>query len=203
MYERPSILTQPAKSESRLPQLIVAVALVAIGFASGVFFQRGRTQPAPAVPSEKALQAQFSEALQTQMAGRPAQAATLYVKLLSDSQEWTQKSNFNLGVVFQGQKRWQEARQAYEKALCLDPASAGATYNLGFVMLEMNEPETALRYFVRAQQLQPANSSAIFYAGQIAAKFGRKSEAESYFRKALEISPGLAPAKQALLNLAR
>ena len=97
--------------------------------------------------------------------------------------------------------RWDEGRQAFEKALALgadgasgdqdeEPMPAGDVYNeLAICLLELDRLDEARKALEKALVKEPENVKIITNLGVVAFKQGRRSEAQGFFRTALEIEP--------------
>ena len=85
--------------------------------------------------------------------------------------------------------RWQEGREAFEKAVALGAEGTDALNELSICLLELGETVAARRSLERALKLEPENVKIIVNLGAIALRQGRESEAVGFFRAALEIDP--------------
>ncbi len=92
------------------------------------------------------------------------------------------------------------ARDLFQKALVLNPASVAAHTHLGMLADSAGDLEEAARYFARAAHLDPSSSSARNNYGVILQRLGRTREAAAEFEASLR-----ADARQpnALVNLAQ
>jgi tetratricopeptide (TPR) repeat protein len=88
----------------------------------------------------------------------------------------------------------QEAAEAHERALTIDPAMVQAHVNLISIYGRLNELEKAEQHFHKAVQLAPNEEAAHYNYGVLMTGAGRYEEAENAFRKALEINPSHAEA---------
>jgi len=92
------------------------------------------------------------------------------------------------------------ARDFFQKALGLNPASVAAHTHLGMIADSAGDLEEAARHFARAARLQPSSSSSRNNFGVILQRLGRTREAAAEFEASLR-----ADARQphALVNLAQ
>ncbi|MGW7361254.1 tetratricopeptide repeat protein [Streptomyces sp. NPDC054802] len=97
---------------------------------------------------------------------------------------------YNLGVIAQRDGRTADAREAYDKALKIDPTYASALFNEA-VLLESSDPDQAVALLKRAVAADPKASTAYLRLGRALAKKGRDDEAEDAFRRAVAIDPEL------------
>lgn len=97
----------------------------------------------------------------------------------------------------------EEIVAAYERALELDPASAGAAVNLGTVYYHLRRWEDAERVYLRALQIDPAYALAHFDLGNLFDERGDPERAEQHYHSALKIDPNYADAHYNLALLAQ
>ncbi|HVP66721.1 MAG TPA: tetratricopeptide repeat protein [Anaeromyxobacteraceae bacterium] len=93
-----------------------------------------------------------------------------------------------------------EAREAYRRALLLDPGHAGAHLNLGRLVHESGDAPAAERHYRRALETRPGDQTALFNLGVALGDQGRLEEALLAYGRALVADPGMADAH---LNAAR
>src|SRR5205814_1104337 len=73
----------------------------------------------------------------------------------------TRRYKGHLALVYLQQKRLAEARDAFHKALKLNPTNQSASYNLGLIALMQERPAEALPHFEKAHQADPSNVAAL------------------------------------------
>lgn len=93
-----------------------------------------------------------------------------------------------------------EARDAYERALGLDPRHADAHVNLGRLLYEANEVVDAVEHYRKALALKRNHPTAAFNLGIALEDLGRANDAIDAYRRALESDPFFADAH---FNLAK
>ncbi|MGE0353777.1 MAG: tetratricopeptide repeat protein [Gemmatimonadales bacterium] len=93
-----------------------------------------------------------------------------------------------------------DARDAYQRALALDPRHADAHVNLGRLLYEASEVQEAAEHFRRALSLRRTHATAAFNLGIALEDLGRPREAVEAYRRALAADPFLADAH---FNLSR
>jgi Tfp pilus assembly protein PilF len=93
-----------------------------------------------------------------------------------------------------------EARDAYRRAVELDPHHAGAHVNLGRLLHEAGEVVAAERHYRIALELDPANATAAFNLGVALEDMGKREDAVAAYEKTLEAEPDHGDAHY---NLAR
>ncbi len=92
----------------------------------------------------------------------------------------------------------QEAAEAHERALKIDPVMVQAHVNLISIYGRLKELEKAEQHYRKAVQLAPDEEGAHYNYGVLMTGAGRYEEAEQAFRKALEINPSHAEARNNL-----
>jgi len=83
---------------------------------------------------------------------------------------------------------------AYEKALKLDPKSAGALVNLGTICFNMQKWKDAEHYYRQALIADPTYALAHFNLGNLYDERGERSQALEHYQAALQIAPNYADA---------
>jgi tetratricopeptide (TPR) repeat protein len=94
----------------------------------------------------------------------------------------------------------QDARDAYTRAVALDPRHASARVNLGRWLQEDGHPELAIAEYRAALASQPRHPTAAFNLGTALEELGRRAEAIQAYRRALDADDRFADAH---FNLAR
>lgn len=88
----------------------------------------------------------------------------------------------------------QQAIEAYEKVIELNPQAAGALVNLGTIHYRMRNFPRAEKYYTRAIAADPAYPLAQFNLGNLYDEQGRLEEAVEHYRQALHLNPNYADA---------
>jgi tetratricopeptide (TPR) repeat protein len=97
--------------------------------------------------------------------------------------------------------RWEEGREAFEKALALGAEGVDSLNELSICLLELGRVSEARRALERALKLEPENVKVIVNLGAIAVRQDQPREAAGFFRVALEIDPSDPAAKSWLERL--
>jgi tetratricopeptide (TPR) repeat protein len=87
-----------------------------------------------------------------------------------------------------------EVIEAYEKAVELDPTSAGALVNLGTIQFNARNWKDAERYYVNALEADPNYALAHFDLANLYDERGDRVKALEHYQAALKISPQYADA---------
>ncbi|HEX5430942.1 MAG TPA: tetratricopeptide repeat protein, partial [Bryobacteraceae bacterium] len=88
----------------------------------------------------------------------------------------------------------QEVIEAYEKALKLDPQSAGALVNLGTIHFNTHNWREAERYYLAALDADSEYALAHFDLGNLYDERGDRTKALEHYQAALRITPNYADA---------
>jgi tetratricopeptide (TPR) repeat protein len=86
------------------------------------------------------------------------------------------------------------ARDAYRRALALDPDHADAHLNLGRLLHEAGDPAAAEEHYRAAVALAPDDATAAFNLGVALQDLGRPEEAVGAYRRAIAADPACADA---------
>lgn len=88
----------------------------------------------------------------------------------------------------------EQAVEAYEKVLELNPEAAGALVNLGTIYYRQRKFPEAEKYYKDAIAADPGYPLAQFNLGNLYDEQGRLKEAVEYYRRALNLNPSYADA---------
>ncbi|HWQ68316.1 MAG TPA: NosD domain-containing protein [Methanospirillum sp.] len=103
-----------------------------------------------------------------------------------DSTElWSTKGDFYLTDL----KQYQDAADAYDKALMYDPADIHSLVNKAFALDKTGKSEEAYQLYMQAVEINPELTDAWYKAGNLLTKAGRYEEALPLYDKALSIDP--------------
>jgi tetratricopeptide (TPR) repeat protein len=91
--------------------------------------------------------------------------------------------------------RWEEGREAFEKALSLGADGVDTLNELSICLLELGRVPEARRALEKALRAEPENVKVIVNLGTLALRQDRRDEAAGFFRTALEIDPSDPAAK--------
>ena len=120
--------------------------------------------------------------------GDSAQAISLIEQAIKSLPDQPQH-HYNLGEVYRGIKRLDEAANSYTTALALAPDVADIHYRLGSVLLEYGDAKSALGRLREAARLSPDDVDILCELGRCLEALGRSDEALGTFRDALAVSP--------------
>lgn len=102
----------------------------------------------------------------------------------------------NLAYELVKQKRYEEARAHYRKAVEIEPHRVRSLYNLGLISLGQGDYSNAREYFLQALAKQPNHIEVLTGLGLAASKSNQLSQATEYFLKALSLNSAYVPARK-------
>jgi len=95
----------------------------------------------------------------------------------------------NLAAVYLAQGAYQNAEQAYEHALRLDPHSVPARLNLADLYRAQGQEPEALNQLLKAQQANPKNATVLFSLGLAQIRGGSNAQALVSLEQAARLAP--------------
>jgi tetratricopeptide (TPR) repeat protein len=106
------------------------------------------------------------------------------------------------GILFDRQKKYEQAEQAFRQVLQEDPNNSSTLNNLGYMMADHNmHLEEALAMIKRALEFEPQNGAYLDSLGWVYFKLGKYEEAEENLRKASDKTPNDATVQDHLGEL--
>jgi len=93
---------------------------------------------------------------------------------------------YNLGKVFEKQRKWDKAIENFEQAVQRKPDNANYQYDLGEAYSEAKRNDDAVKAFQAATSADPKRFKAWWRMGKIYAAMDRPKEADEAFRHAIE-----------------
>lgn len=142
---------------------------------------------------------ELQQALALQRAGRLAEAAAAYRRLL-DQAPADPEVLHSFGLLCHQRGDPEQALALLRRAVALRPEAAAAHLHLGLVLEHAGALEAALHAYRDAARLAPRAAGAAFNQGVVLLRLSRPGEAEGCFRRVLASAPGDAGAA---LNLGR
>ncbi|HLO64330.1 MAG TPA: tetratricopeptide repeat protein [Azonexus sp.] len=98
-------------------------------------------------------------------------------------------AHYFLGNALRGEGEFELARQAYQRAVELEPDMAEAFNNLALVLNRLGQEEEAKAAFRRAQEINPALVAPQINLGALMARSSTVDEAETLLAKAVDLDP--------------
>jgi len=135
----------------------------------------------------------LSQALSLHRAGRLAEAAVLYERVLRADPKQPDALHL-LGQVHLQQGAADQAESLLARAVAARPNAAPYHLAHGQALRRLDRPADALAAFTRAQTLDPALAEAHHQAGNALKSLGRYAEAVAALREAVRLGPGHAAA---------
>ncbi len=186
--------------------LIAAIALVAAACSSQSTTESRTPDNARAPYESGGADARRRAEVHTSLAGeyysRGNYAVALSETRLAIKDDSTYVPAYNMmGLVYMELREDVLARQAFDQALRMQPASAEVLNNYGWFLCTRGDTTRALEMLQRAlgDSLYPTPEKVMLSTGLCYRRMGRNNEAEDYLRRAVSIRPELIGA---LYNLA-
>jgi Tfp pilus assembly protein PilF len=120
---------------------------------------------------------------------RAYEASERELRLAIQTDPSYEKAYYNLGKVYQAQRKWDKAADAFESAVQKSPDNANFHYDLGEAYLEakqLDKAETALK---KATSLDPKLFKAFWRLGLVYMYEEKPKEADQALRTAIELNP--------------
>lgn len=95
----------------------------------------------------------------------------------------------NLGVLYSGYGKLEEAEKIFKQLLEKDEANPAALNNMGNVYYVKKEYAKAAQYYEKAAKLDPFDENIFLNAARAYLKLGKKEEASIFAQKAVQINP--------------
>lgn len=142
----------------------------------------------PADPNADLL----AQALSLHNAGKVTEASALYNQILAKDAK-NKFALFNLGVIAQTNKNYDEAVAKYKAAIAVDPAFYQPTYNLGLTYAAKGDRTNAIALLRKAIEIEPKAAQAYFNLGTLLVQDGKKDEGSKMLEQAFALDPSLRP----------
>ena len=126
--------------------------------------------------------------------GRSDEAEQMLAKLPNDQVE-TADYQYRLGYVRETQGRYDEAIEAYERALQLDATHRSTLFRLAFLYDMRGEEQLAIDYYKQCVQQPPIHEGALINLGVLYDDIGHYDEAIECFERVLAVNPNHARAR--------
>ena len=142
-----------------------------------------------------------AEAQRLSSENRTGEALSILTNLAQTNPDNTLFQN-DLGVLRYQSGDREGAKNAYERAVALQPSSANCRKNLAdLYFTEFGMTDEAIRIYLELFKEQPRDLETVAGLGHICTAVGRPDEARSFFRRALEIEPWNRDVREALNSL--
>lgn len=111
------------------------------------------------------------------------------------------QKEFKLGLKEMDKKRWEEAKDHFQKAIAAFPKYAEAFNNLALAEIQLKDGKDAVESYLSATQIDPTLQQANLYLGQFYYENKKYKEAEPYLLRSAADQPKNAQALTALANV--
>ena len=128
------------------------------------------------------------------VAGRSEEAEKLLAKTPS-AEIQTAAYHYHLGCVRESQGRYEDALEAYERALQLDPTHRGTLFRLAYLYDLRGEEALAIDYYKQCVQSPPVHEGALINLGVLYEDAGLYDDAIDCFARLLKGNPNHARAR--------
>jgi len=118
------------------------------------------------------------------------------------SQAKSADAYMTLGEAWLGVRNWPAARDAFQKAVAMDPTLPGIYAALGEAQAFLGEMDQAKASYLRELARDPENFRVNYLLGQLDRLLGNQAEAEKYLDKAIQLQPGATGPAYELATLA-
>jgi tetratricopeptide (TPR) repeat protein len=118
----------------------------------------------------------------------PGKYHKILEKLAEKYPKW-KRAHFELALSFMRDGKGDEAIEALNKALELDPNYGYALNQLAYIYSDRNEFDRALEYFRKYASVSPGDANPFDSMGETYFRMGRLEEAIQKFKEALEVKP--------------
>ena len=108
---------------------------------------------------------------------------------MNNKKHLTIKETLRLAIQNHNEKKFDIAKEFYQKVLKIDPYHLSAHNNLGVIFIKLNEYLKAIECFEKVIEINPDFLSAYNNLGIILHKQNRFDEAETNYRKAIKLRP--------------
>lgn len=147
------------------------------------------------------LEAQFKQAEISNHLGRAAEAERVYRAALSEDPIHHPEQWNNLGFLLFQQNRLEEAIEALDRSLALQPTLATALVNRGTVALTQQDLPAAQGFLEKAIAADPNSVPAYANLGLIYGQQGQLQQARAMFQRVLQIQPSDQRARAMLAQI--
>ena len=120
------------------------------------------------------------------MAGKIEKAIEIFNRLLEV--DHSARSYAFIGLSYRNLGRFDEAKEAFQKGLALDPKNSTCLFNLGFIAERQGDAATAEAMFQQTLRVNPEYPDALLELANIRMAAKRYSEAEELLRKYVRVS---------------
>ncbi len=143
--------------------------------------------PYASAQEERSPEDNFRKANDLFVQGEYREAVGLY-KVAIEQRDDFKEAWYNLGAAYGQLRQYDKEKDAYRKALVLDPTYARAHYNLALALEDEGQYEEAVAEYKRTLEHEPEALDSLVNLGILLARIERLDEAIETYRKALALS---------------
>jgi DNA-directed RNA polymerase subunit alpha len=122
------------------------------------------------------------------LAGRAEKAEQL-LQQTPDGETGTATYHYHLGMVRETQGLYEDALDAYERALQLEPAHRGTLFRMAYLYDLRGQEDLAMDYYKQCIQQPPVHEGALINLGVLYEDAGQYDEAIECFERVLAVNP--------------
>jgi Flp pilus assembly protein TadD len=140
------------------------------------------------IEAQGLLDGLFQKAFDAIRMGREEEGI-IHIREFLSSRPTVQNAWFLLGWANRRLGRYEDGRDAFQKALSLGDPHADLLNELAICLMELGDLATSVKHLKEALALEPENTKVISNLGIVALKSGNQEDARGFFRTVLEIEP--------------
>lgn len=153
-------------------------------------------------PEDRDTYIQLSQLYARLKRWKDAEDAVAQAEKLADKPEEKEYMQFILGSIYERQKKYEQAEQAFRQVLQIDPNNSQTLNYLGYMLADRNTHlDEALNLIKHAVQLDPQNGAYLDSLGWAYFRLGKYDEAEENLRRAADKTPNDATVQDHLGEL--
>ncbi|HWG88187.1 MAG TPA: tetratricopeptide repeat protein, partial [Candidatus Acidoferrales bacterium] len=153
-------------------------------------------------PEDRDAYIQISQIYARMKRWKEAEDSLAHAKAIASKPEEKEYIQFVLGSVYERQKKYEQAEQAFREVLQIDPNNSQTLNYLGYMLADRNTHlEEALNLIKHAVQLDPQNGAYLDSLGWAYFRLGNYDAAEENLRRAADKTPNDATVQDHLGEL--
>jgi len=134
--------------------------------------------------------------------GKNEEAIEIYKKIIEKKEDCVD-AYIGMGRIYTALNRYEDARDAYEKAYKFNPNDVNVCQSLAFIYEKIGNEKDALKYLDFGIEIEPENKHLWTTKGRILLNMERYEDAKRAYKKAISIDPDFRPAVEGLKDVER
>ncbi len=134
--------------------------------------------------------------------GKKEEAIEIYKKIIGKKEDCVD-AYIGMGRIYTSIDKYEEARNAYEKAYKLNPNDVNVCQSLAFIYEKIGNEKDALKYLDFGIEIEPENKHLWTTKGRILLNTGKYEDAKRAYQKAISIDSDFRPAVEGLKDVER